>query len=319
LNSTSFVATSIAKREINFLPASVLKALLYYDLFSYPLTAEEIKSHCRVVSCSLSLVQEALDELCGDNLIFRYEKFYSVHNNAGLFLRRKKGNEAAARVMDKVNTRSRLIANFPFVRCICISGSLSKNYFDEEADVDFFIITEPNRLWVCRTFLILFKKLFLLNSKKYFCVNYFIDSDNLVIPDKNIFTSIELITLKPVHNYELYEKFFTANHWVKTFFPNSSQQEPNGTPQLNNNWIRNGFEKLLGGKAGEWLDQFFMIKTLEQWKKKFGWLPSHEFELNMRTRRNVSKHHPQGFQVQVLKKYEERILSFEAEHQITLR
>lgn len=319
MNATSIAATPVANKEIKSLPASVLRTLLYYDLFRYPLTAEEIKSHCSELPCSLPLVQEALNELCGEDLIFRYEKFYSVQNSAELFIRRIKGNEAATRVMSIVNKRSRLIANFPFVRSVCLSGSLSKNYFDETTDVDFFIITEPNRLWVCRTFLILFKKLFLLNSKKYFCVNYFIDSDNLVIPDKNIFTSTELITLKPVYNYKLYEKFFTANQWVKAFFPNSNQQEQNGIPELNNNWIRIKCEKLLSGKTGEWLDQFFMMRTLQQWKKKFGWQRSDEFELNMRTRRNVSKHHPQGFQFQLLKKYEERILSFEAEHQITLR
>src|SRR4029453_8923510 len=97
-----------------------------------------------------------------------------------------------------------LIASFPYVRCVCISGSLSKKYFDDTTDIDFFVITKPGRLWVCRTFLILFKKLFLLNSKKYFCINYFIDSDNLEIPDQNIFTATELTTLIPMHDYELY-------------------------------------------------------------------------------------------------------------------
>jgi hypothetical protein len=200
---------------------AVLKVLLYYDLFTYPLSVDEIFFHCSEKNSSKAAVEHALSQLIADGKVFRHDDFYSVRNSKEFFLRRRRGNKNAEAIMSKIYRRSKLISSFPFVRSVCISGSLSKNYFDETTDVDFFIITEPNRLWICRTLLILFKKIFLLNSKKYFCVNYFIDTESLQIPDKNIFTATELVTLIPIYNYDLYRKFYKENDWVKSFFGNA--------------------------------------------------------------------------------------------------
>jgi len=311
-------AAIFAPEKIDSLSSSVLKTLLYYDLFNYPLTAEEIKSHCGYHNCSLSAVHEALDELANQELVFHDGQFYSVQNNRELSLRRISGNAAASQVIGKAQRRSKLIASFPFVRCVCISGSFSKNYFDETTDLDFFIITEPNRLWICRTVLILFKKIFLLNSKKFFCVNYFIDSDNLQILDKNIFTATEIVTLLPMYNYDIYLKFISENSWMKSFFPNAHARKEEGVAKVSNSSMKRFTEKILMGKIGEWLDTLLYRYTLNHWKRKFDWQPRNEFEVNMRTRKSVSKHHPQGFQFQVLKKYEERIRAFENEHELTL-
>ena len=67
----------------------------------------------------------------------------------------------AKNIYQKALTVSRLISKFPYVEGVGISGSLSKGYYDDDGDIDFFIITSPKRLWIARTFLILYKKLFL--------------------------------------------------------------------------------------------------------------------------------------------------------------
>ena len=53
-------------------------------------------------------------------------------------------------------------------------------------------------------------------------------------------------------------------------------------------------------------------------KKKFKGMDEAAFELNMRSRKDVSKHHPQGFQFRVLKMYDENCRAFEAKHGIPL-
>ena len=79
---------------------------------------------------------------------------------------------------------TKFISKFPYVRAILLSGSISKGYMDKDSDVDYFIITQPNRLWVTRLLLMLFKKIFLFNSRKVFCINYFVDSEKLEIEEK---------------------------------------------------------------------------------------------------------------------------------------
>jgi len=120
--------------------------------------------------------------------------------------------------------------------------------------------------------------------------------------------------LIPIYNYDLYQKFYKDNNWVKSFFPNSEPRMQNGVLKKSPGMFKQVSEKILKGNFGEWLDKLFFRRTLNHWKKKFGQQPHHEFELNMRSRRSVSKHHPQGFQFQVLKQFDERIREFERMH-----
>ena len=55
------------------------------------------------------------------------------------------------------------------------------------------------------------------------------------------------------------------------------------------------------------MDDVFLIFTIKKWKRKFPHLNNSEFELNMRSKKNVSKHHPQGFQTKVLEAVNERM------------
>ncbi|MBC8172449.1 MAG: hypothetical protein H7X71_00970, partial [Chitinophagales bacterium] len=196
--------TSYQKEEVQ---AGVLRSLIYFDLFKYPLTIQEIIKYAPVKLNGLSPVETALASLEESFIVLRFGEFYTLRNENTLIDRRKRGNRMAADIFTKAVERSKFIYKFPFVRSVNISGSLSKNYFDEHADFDFFIITSPNRIWLCRTILALYKKIFLLNARKYFCINYFIDTEDLSIPDKNIFAATEVITLKNMAGREVYTAF----------------------------------------------------------------------------------------------------------------
>src|SRR6202022_4223033 len=89
------------------------------------------------------------------------------------------------------------------------------------SDIDFFIITKANRLWIARTLMHLFKKLtFLTGHQGWYCMNYYVDEEALQIEEKNIFTATELITLLPVCGNGTMEEFFRANNWASSYFPN---------------------------------------------------------------------------------------------------
>src|SRR6185369_15787589 len=174
-----------SEEEKNF-----LKALLYFDIFYYPLTAEEVVRFSPVVVNSSPY--HFLERLVSQKLLFQFQNFYSLQDDSQLAVRRFKGNALANKKMKTARRFSKLVSLFPFVRAVMLSGSISKNYMDENSDIDFFIVTEVNRLWVVRTALAIFRRIFLFNSHKNLCTNYFVDNHNLEIRDKNIFTAIEL-------------------------------------------------------------------------------------------------------------------------------
>ncbi len=304
---------------LNILESSIIKTLLYFDIFSYPLCKEEILKYAIPANISDEEITGTLNRLVAQKCIFMHDDFYSVRLENSINQRRVKGNIYAQKILKTAKWVSAFIAYFPFVRGVYISGTLAKGYADKKSDIDYFIITEPGRLWIARTFLIAFKKVFLLNSRKYFCVNYFIDSKHLEISDKNMYTAVELLTLIPMYNFKLFDQFLTTNKWTDEYFPNYKKRhsfELNQTLKVP--YLKKLIEKLLSGKAGEWMDNHFMKITGNRLKKKFSEFNEKEFELALRTKKFVSKHHPQNYQKNVLDTLKEKITDYENEFNVTL-
>lgn len=202
------------------------------------------------------------------------------------------------------------MSKFPFTRGIAISGSLSKGVMYSDGDIDYFIITAANRLWICRSFLVLFKKIFLLNSKKYFCVNYFVDENNLKIHDQNMFTAVEISYLIPVYNETLINQLKEENSWTKNYFSNF--KHPLNFPlKKNKGKKKKGLEIIFKDSFANKIDLWLMKKTFKRWEKKFKGFNKEKFELTMRTNRGVSKHHPQDFQNKVLNELNNKMLQLE--------
>jgi hypothetical protein len=289
----------------------VYKTICYFDIFSHPLKAEEILKFCGE-KISMERLLFSLKELQEKGIIKKSREYYFLSgSNESIVSRRKENEFNLTSQLSKIKRYARLISRFPFVESVFISGSVSKGVLDEKGDVDYFIIVSPRRVWLCRTLLIAFKKIFLLNSRKYFCVNYFIDSASLTIPDQNIFTATEIVTLLPVNENGLKNRFYAGNEWVKTIYPNHNGPEnvliAGSVPRpLFSRFV----ERAGKGNVGELLDNYCFKKTLLRWQRKFPHFNRQEFDLNMRSYKNVSKHHPQGNQQRVLNALEERMARF---------
>lgn len=296
----------------------VLHTLMYFDVFRHPLTLDELHKYCQWQDCSLSDTATAIEELQSLNVICTRDGFYYICGSEKHIDLRRERNIRALSYSKKAEKWSRFISGFPFVRTVCISGSLSKGTMDKDGDIDYFIVTEPGRLWVARTFLILFKKLFLFNSRKYFCVNYFIDTAHLAIEDRNLFTATEIIFAKPMRDAGSFQQFLNANKWAKIFYPNAGLHSTD-IPETKSGWLKRFSEKLLKGSYGEWLDDKFFRITLRRWKKKFPHLQESHFEVDFRSRKHVSKHHPQGFQRVVLTKLEVKRIELQEKHGVDIR
>ena len=296
---------------------AVLKALIYFDVFKYPLSAQEAYENSELINLTQNTVETELENLVTLKIIHKQDGFYFISDDTSIIERRKRGNEEANAKMEIAHRYSQIIASFPFVKAVCISGSLSKNYMNAESDIDFFVITEPHRLWLCRCMLVAFKKIFLFNSRKNFCVNYYIDSANLEIPDRNLFTATEIAFIKPTCNFALYQAFMKANEWCKDFYPNKPNH-PNILEIHKQRPIKRLLEKVLIGKIGERVDALCFKITLRHWKKKFSHFDENEFDLNLRSRKNVSKHHPQGFQNKVMEAYHQKIKQIEQQFSIKI-
>lgn len=286
---------------------AVARVLLYFEVFSYPLTAMEVSEYTAQPGNTLAAITDKLEELVLRRKVFRFGQFYQMQNDPAWVPRRLDCNRRASRLLPVAQRIARFIGAFPYVKGVFISGSLSKHCMRADSDIDFFLITEPGRLWLARTFLVFFKKIFLLNSHKYFCVNYFIDTAHLEIEEKNLFTATEIVTLLPMYGREWYHRFFEANRWAWKHFPNFEPRPVAVVPLSSRGFIKKMFELLFNGTAGDWLDQKAMQMTVRYWKKKFKHFDREKFNVALKSSRYVSKHHPLHFQEKVLKAFEVRV------------
>jgi len=298
---------------MNKLKNEVVKTLLYFDIFSFPLKTEEIYQFCQCQT-SLAAINEALAALLAEGQIHYQSPYYAVREGEKLALLRDKKFELSTEMMKRARRNAAFISQFPFVRGVAISGSLSKYSADESADIDFFIITAANRLWVCRSFLHFFKKLtFLVGRQHDFCMNYFLDREELVLKDKNLYTAFESISIIPVFGHKTHLAFYQQNDWAKRFFPNCNPIDKlDPLISQHHSLVKRGIEGLFGGQWGQWVNQNIRKLTVNWWRQKFrrSGFEMDYFDKDLRATTGESKYHPNDYQRHILGAYEERLKKY---------
>jgi predicted nucleotidyltransferase len=291
---------------------SILRALAYYDLFAYPLTAKEIHLGLNVFAESSKVIGE-LQKMEQEGLVFKFDGFYSLRNDLSIITKRKIANEKAQDQLTLAYQKAKFISRFPFIRGICISGSLSKNYADEKSDLDFFIITHPGRLWIARTMFVLIRKIFIAKKNyKNYCLNYFLAEDKLTLEERNLFTATELTTLIPVFGFNNYHNLMKANPWISDFLPNHKIALAN--PEKTESTLKKRMVEKLLDIGGNRLDKYFMDLTLRTMKKRHqSKFTKEDFALALKTKEYVSKIHLGNNQKRILTLYQQRLSELNVE------
>jgi hypothetical protein len=196
------------------------------------------------------------------------------------------------------------------VRGVAISGSLSKNFADENSDIDLFIITAKNRLWIARSFLRMFLKLaFRVEKQRLFCMNYFIDEEALEIEEKNIYTATEIVTLMPLQGSIAFRDFFIANSWTKKTFPNN-YMSVSTAKTIKPHWYKWVIEKLLNNTLGNRIDTILMNVTSKRWRKisEQKILNKNGLLFSVMTGKHYAKHDPATFQDKIVLLHKQKVL-----------
>ena len=281
-----------------------LKTILYFSIFRYPLRIEEIHSYTNYET--LADTEKELERLIAEKILIKVGVFYVYGSDLDSVIKRLRGNMYAGRALKIAQKKAKFIAKFPFVKAIGVSGSLSKGYYDNESDIDFFVITNSNKLWLCRTILMLYKKIFLFNSRKYFCINYFVSTNQMEIEEKNRFTATEMKTLIPMQGKEVFEDFYQKNQWVYDYF-NKFSPDLSSVPNFEKPLVTKSIEFFFENSIGNLVDNSFKIITIKKWRSKFRLMTKEDYKIALKSTKNISKHHPSHFQKKVILELNNRI------------
>jgi hypothetical protein len=257
------------------------------------------------VPCSLANIESSLEMLSrAGQATCSQDGFWSADKHDDWSIGRIAANKRALALLARSPMFTAIIRSFPFIEGIAISGSLSKYHAGTDADIDYFIITRANRLWIARSLLHLFKKLtFAFGYQHFFCMNYFVDIEALSMTDQNIYTAIELVTLIPVYNEGLIKQMKKENTWLSAHLPNDPANHDLAylVPQ-EREWMKKILEVLINLIWPEKANIFLMKLTDRKWRKKWArkGFPMEDYHRAFHTSIHVSKNHPADFQKQVL-------------------
>lgn len=306
IHAPSLVVTDYLMKPLH---AEIVRTLLYYDIWHYPLTAEELYTFLPISSLSFEeFLQNLASHGPGEHVARDGDYYFLRGEGPSLISRRLERERHAARLWVWARISMHIIKRFPFVRGVFVSGDLSKHATDRNSDVDFFVVTEPNRLWIARTLLILFKKIFLLNRKKFFCLNYFSTSDHLTLDQQNIYIATEVAHLKPLFNSTLFTEYLKANNWIRTFFPNFDIRRFK-LPKTSERWsvVQRILELPFSLIPADRLDTFLLHQMKSVWARRYPEYDEETRERIFRCTKNESRAYGGNFEDKVLAVYEQKM------------
>src|SRR3990170_6324911 len=269
--------------NLSTLEQTILRTIVYFDLFSYPLTELEIwkwqfheseKRKEKREKFELVEIVEALEksEALKRMIDFR-SGFYYLKGREGLVEERKKRYVISDHKFRRAIFWIGFLQYAPFVRAVAICNNLSYHNAKDSSDIDLLVITEPEHIWTARFFLAGFLKLFRLrpgDRKNYdgLCPSFFVsnralDMESLALKGGDPHFAFLTNDITPIAGQKKYfEKFSADNLWVKKNLLAGLAPLFHPRRQLKLRAIAGGLQKIS--------EMFFLILSLiEKYLEKF--------------------------------------------------
>ena len=200
---------------------AVVRTVAYSDVFDYPLRDSEIHRHLHGVPATAAETSAALARCASPHgpLSWR-DGHYTLRGREGLLDTRRERAERAARVWPAAVHYGRMIAGFPFVRMVAVTGSLAWDNVPPSADIDYVIVTEPGHLWKTRWLLAVLRRVARLDGVRL-CPNCMVTTRALTAWDRDVYVAYELANMKPIVGHAMYRRLRRANPWTEAYLPNA--------------------------------------------------------------------------------------------------
>lgn len=211
------------------LQSRILSALIYADLFQYPLTLRElvwwIPSDRPVSPTAIRITCQRL--VRNHRIGYRSPFFYLMKGQENIHIRTGR-MMMAEKKMKRAFFAAKLIRFLPTIMFVGVTGSIAIGNAKEDDDIDFLIITEATSIWMTRFFVTVILELFRVrrhpkqeSAPDKICLNMFMSDRALGIPkeERGWYSAHELLQCQPVwERGNTYKKLLRANRWVNRYF-----------------------------------------------------------------------------------------------------
>lgn len=205
----------------NNLERIVLNPIIFLDLFDYPVTSFEVWHYLNKKQIFTDVI-DILDRLVQKNILSIKNGFYFlVGREVIIDTRLRRYNYTCAKIK-KARLFSKLFSFFPFIKSIAVANSIGAYNLRQGSDIDFFIISSVNRIWLSRFISAGLAKILGLRptrktKKDKICLSFYITEANLdlkklELSDGDPYFYYWLRGLRPIYDKDnTWQKFKTAN------------------------------------------------------------------------------------------------------------
>lgn len=212
---------------------NLYKTIIYFDLFSYPLTALEVWKYAQISEpCSFVDALEQLEHLHMRGAVQEKDGFWFLSDQEHILNVRRKRYLIAERKYRKVRRAIRFLKQISGIRMIAVANTLAWSHARDESDIDLFIVTQPGALWTSRLlgvtpFALLKLRPRPQRERDTFCFSFFaseraLDFSSLAIQPEDPYLLYWLATLAPVYDPDgLLSGVWDVNTWARALLPNA--------------------------------------------------------------------------------------------------
>ncbi|KKP37956.1 MAG: hypothetical protein UR27_C0001G0008 [Candidatus Peregrinibacteria bacterium GW2011_GWA2_33_10] len=290
----------------------VLEILVFFDLFDYVLTLEEIVFFLGDINISGKNIQN----FCKNNKdISSYDNFFYLNKRKNLIPKRLKQEKLKKKMWRKVKFAQKLISFLPFINSVFVCNNLALGSFDEKSDIDLLIVSKNNRLFLARFFITSIFHLFGLrrHGRKIagkFCLSFYISENELdlgkIKNSHDIYLAFWMKTLHSIFDLnDISTKLFKKNeYWLKDYFYDLKRHELKIEILKIKSFFRKFMEALLSGKFGNKIENF-----LKEWQMKRAFEKKEQLKNTSGTiiSKNMLKFHDFDKRAEIQRKFENKL------------
>lgn len=246
---------------------AIIATLVYYDIFSYPLTEFEIWKYLMVSpkssrDVSLLDISIALNDEEIKKQVSKKYGFYFLSGREDIVDLRLARKKITIEKWNYIQKFFSLLSIVPWVRGVFVSGSLAMENSRDDSDIDVLVVTKFGRIWTARTFMTLATAL--LGVRRYgnktkdrICLNHYITDQSLRITFESLYNAQSYKHLVNVYreDQEIFSRFQQENQWLDSYLINHTDSDLHNMRSIYRNqflWKIAGLvERVLAGRLGD--------------------------------------------------------------------
>jgi hypothetical protein len=258
------------------LESAILRTVAYADVFDFPVTASEIHRYLIGIPATQTEIDAALreDQFVSQH-VERHGNYYTLPGRGALIEIRGLRQQTADSLWPAARRYAGIIARLPFVRMVAITGALAVDNPTDGDDIDYLIITEPGRLWLCRAMVIGVVRLAQLRGD-VLCPNFFLSEHSMLITEQTLFSAHELAQMVPIAGSDLYLRMMRTNQWMLDYLPNTGEQVRRFDLHCERHSLKSAVESLLLTRLGAALERWEMRRKIAKLTRRLGDMQTHE-------------------------------------------